>query len=102
MSSSFTTLFRKTAACPTSQGLVAYRSSLLRAADEAYVDSHLAACDFCSAELQLLRRYRREAEECTFAEMPAQLRRLAETLLKRSTVPFKKFAELAENRQVFH
>jgi hypothetical protein len=67
-----------------------------------YIESHLASCDFCSAELQLLTRYRSEtAEKYSFAEMPAQLRRLAEDLLTRGTPPFKRF-ELAENRQAFH
>ncbi len=102
MSSSLASLFRKTAACPTSQALLAYRGSLLSSNELAYIDRHLASCDFCSAELQLLTRYRGEAEEYSFAEMPAQLRRLAEDLLRRSTAPFKGFAELAENRQIFH
>lgn len=102
MSSSFTSLFCKTVACPTSQALLAYRRSLLDQRDSVCIETHLASCDFCSAELQLLTRYRSEVEEYSFAEMPAQLRRLAEDLLKRSTAPFKGFAELAENRQLSH
>jgi anti-sigma factor RsiW len=102
MPSSFASLFRKTADCPTSQVLLACRRSLLTAKDEDYIESHLASCDFCSAELQLLTRYRSEAEEYSFAEMPAQLRRLAEDLLKRRTAPFKGFAELGESHQVSH
>lgn len=102
MPSSFASLFRKTANCPTSQALLACRRSLLTPKDEDYIESHLASCDFCSAELQLLTRYRSEAEEYSYAEMPAQLRRLAEDLLKRSTAPFRGFAELGESRKVSH
>ena len=103
MSSSFTSLFRKTVGCPTSQALLAYRRSLMTSNELVYIESHLESCDFCSAELQLLTRFRCEvAEEYSFAEMPAQLRRLAEDLLTRSTAACKGFAELAENRQAFH
>jgi hypothetical protein len=102
MSSSFASVFRKTAGCPASQALLAYHGALTSSNELAYIESHLACCDFCSAEIQLLTRYRSEAEEYSFAEMPAQLRRLAEDLLTRSTAPFKGLAELRENRQVFH
>ncbi len=103
MSSSFASLFRKTVGCPTSQALLAYRRSLMTSNELVYIESHLASCDFCSAELQLLRRFRCEAaEEYSFAEMPTQLRRLAEDLLTRSTAPFKGFVKLAENPQAFH
>ncbi len=102
MPSSFASLFCKTAGCPTSQALLAYRRSLLIPQDYDCIESHLASCDFCSAELQLLTCYRSEAEEYSFAEMPGQLRRVAEDLLKRSTEPFRGFAELGENRQLSH
>jgi len=102
MSSTFTSLFCKTAACPTSQALLAYRRSRLSPKELALIESHVGSCDFCSAELQLLARYRCEAEDYSFAEMPIQLRRLAEALLNRSTAPFKGFAELVEHRQLSH
>jgi hypothetical protein len=101
MSRSIATLFCKTAECPTSQALLAYRRSLT-SRNLAYIEAHLACCDFCSAELQLLTRYRSEAEKYSFAEMPAQLRRLAEDLLKRSSAPFRGLGELAENHHVSH
>jgi hypothetical protein len=97
MSQSFASLFRKTAGCPTSQALLAYRRSLMSSDELVYIENHLVSCDFCNAELQLLTRYRNEAEEYSFAEMPVHLRRLAEDLLGRSTGPFKDFAELAGN-----
>jgi hypothetical protein len=102
MTLSFANLFCKTSGCPTSHALLAFRGSLMSPRNRAFVERHLASCDFCSAELQLLSRYRCEAEEYSFAEMPAQLRRLAETLLKRSAMPFKGLLELAELHQLSH
>jgi len=102
MALSFTNLFCKTAECPTSHALLAFRSSLMSPRARALVESHLASCDFCSAELQLLSRHRCEAEEYSFAEMPAQLQRLAETLLKRSAAPFRGLSGLAERHQLSH
>lgn len=102
MTSTLTSLFRKTAACPTSRALLAFRGSLLDTEGLAQIESHLACCDFCSAELQLLSRYRSEVEEYSFVEMPAQLRRLAESLLKRRTVPFKGLPDFAEHQQLSH
>jgi hypothetical protein len=88
--------------CPTSQVLLDYHRSLLIPADQVFVERHLVICDFCSAELQLLTRYRSEAEEYSFAEMPAQIRQLAEGLLKRGMIPLPGFADFAENPQVSH
>jgi hypothetical protein len=102
MSSTFTSLFCKTAECPASQALLAYRRSLLSPKELALIESHVGSCDFCSAELQLLARYHCEAEDYSFAEMPIQLRRLAEALLNRTTAPFKGLAELVEHRQLSH
>jgi hypothetical protein len=102
MASSFASLFCKTVRCPTSQALLDYDRSLMAPGDQGCIERHLAVCDFCSAELQLLTGYQSEAEEYSFAEMPAQIRRLAEDLLKRSVVTFPGFAELAENPHVSH
>jgi hypothetical protein len=102
MTSTFTSLFCKTAACPTSQELLAFRRSLVGPQDLAFIESHLASCDFCGAELQLLSLYRSEAEEYSFVEIPPQLRRLAEALLGRSTSPFKGISEFAVHHQLSH
>ena len=102
MPSSFASLFCKTLRCPTSQALLDYHRSFESRGDRAGVERHLASCDFCSAELQLLTCYRTEPEKYSFAEMPAQLRRLAEDLLQRSTVSFRALTELAENHPLSH
>lgn len=102
MTSTFTGVFCKTAGCPTSQALLAFRRSLVSPEGLTLIESHLASCDFCSAELQLLSRYRSEVEEDSFVEMPAKLRQLAEAWLKRSTAPFKGLPEIAEHLQLSH
>lgn len=79
--------FCKTARCPSSQTLLRYRRHRLPIADRAEIEIHLRACDFCNAELQLLTRHRNYVEESRVVEMPGQLRRLAEDLLTRSTIP---------------
>jgi anti-sigma factor RsiW len=84
MTSTFPSLFCKGAACPSSQSLLAYHQDRLPAYQMQRVERHLAACDFCNAELQLLTRHQNNLEEYFFAEMPAHLRNLAERLLKHS------------------
>lgn len=104
MQSSFVSVFRKRISCPSSEALLAYRRSCLDSKETATIETHLAGCDFCSAELQLLTRHRNQSEEYALAEMPAQLRRLAEDLLRRRRSPasFKEFTGLEENPQVSH
>ena len=102
MSLVFTSPFCKSAACPSSQALLASRGGLMNSDEFVCIEQHLATCDFCGAELQLLTCCRVEAEEYVFAEMPVPLRRLAEDLLLRPTPPFKAFIEYTDNRQVSH
>ena len=102
MPSSLIGLFCKTARCPTSQALLAYHRLDLPTKDHVSIETHLTSCDFCGAELQLLKRYRGEAEEYLFVEMPSQLRRLAEDLLKSSDATIRGFAELGERQKLSH
>jgi len=44
------------------------------------IQKHLHECDFCSAELELLKRHRSEDEEPQVVEMPSYVHRLAENL----------------------
>jgi len=80
--------FCKTARCPASQILLRYRRHRLPKADRAAIEIHLHACDFCSAELQLLTCHRNEIEHYTSVEIPEQLRMLAEDLLTRGGQSF--------------
>ena len=79
--------FCKTARCPSSQTLLRYHRDRLALADRAEIETHLRACDFCSAELQLLMRHGSRAEAYRLVEMPGQLRKLAEDLLTGTAIP---------------
>lgn len=92
MRSKLMTVFRKRVSCPSSQTLLAFLGSRLGREEFECIKLHLVACDFCSAELQLLTRHRNDTEEYAFVEMPAQLRRLAESLLRRAAEPFSELA----------
>jgi hypothetical protein len=99
MHSSLVSKFSKRISCPASQTLLAFRRSRLGYKENAYIEAHLAYCDFCNAELQLLTLHRNDAEEYAFAEMPARLRRLAQGLLRNSSAPFKAFTNLRVNHR---
>ena len=77
-----TTLFFKSAGCPSSERLLKFQNRVLLPKQMRQTKSHLADCEFCNAELQLLMKYRAGEEEPGLAEMPLQLRRIAERLLK--------------------
>src|SRR3989442_11786595 len=98
MASSLVTVFRKRISCPSSQTLLAFHRSRLSYEGSAHVETHLARCDFCNAELQLLTLHCDDAEEYAFVEMPAQLRRLAEGLMRTNTA-LKAFAKFRESYQ---
>lgn len=99
MPSSLMTAFRKRISCPSSQTLLAFRQSHLGHEYTTRIETHLASCDFCNAELQLLTFHHGEAEEYAFAAMPAPLQRLAEGLL-RTSVSFKGFTKFREHYQI--
>ena len=75
--------FCKTARCPSSQVLLAYRQRAGSITERVVIEKHLRECEFCNAELQLLERHRYYIERPAIAEMPSHLRRLAERLLTR-------------------
>jgi hypothetical protein len=98
MATAFATLFNKKVGCPSSQDLLAYDQACLASAHSLRIEAHLADCDFCNAELQLLNRYQNTPDEYSFAEMPSQLRGLAERLLHSTAAPFHALRRLEENR----
>jgi len=73
--------FRKTAACPASATLLAFRDSRLSPMLVTLVGQHLASCEFCSAELPLLAHHRLERGSAKTPEIPTNLRILAESIL---------------------
>jgi|SRR5882762_10162616 len=97
MASAYKTLFHKKVGCPSSQSLLEYDQSHLASVHSLRIERHLACCDFCNAELQLLTRHQNTQEEYSFAEMPLQLRGLAERLLHSTATPFHALRRFEEN-----
>lgn len=97
MRCSSTAEFRKQKTCPSAEVLLLYKDARLAATRRQSVAAHLAACDFCGAELQLLSRHwtraavRRAASAAI--EMPSNLRRLAEDLMATPSLNRARFAE---------
>ena len=73
--------FRKTAACPASATLLAFRARKLSSRRAGEVRNHLEVCDFCSAELPLLAHHTRGARGRKPPDIPMNLRILAESIL---------------------
>jgi hypothetical protein len=98
MSSSHFKKFCKTAACPSSEKLLDHHRHRLPLYDRAAIEIHLRGCDFCSAELQLLKRYRAGESACRVVEMPLGFRRLAEDWLNNTTRGFVRSGLLKTRR----
>jgi hypothetical protein len=73
--------FAKKRHCPSSYVLASYDQRNLPLEQLSEVATHLAGCDFCAAELQLLSRFATATESCEAPEMPVHLRALAAALL---------------------
>ncbi|MDQ3804473.1 MAG: hypothetical protein M3416_11650 [Acidobacteriota bacterium] len=95
MRSASTASFRKTLTCPTAGALLRYAQESLTEERRASVAVHVAACDFCGAEAQLLSRFAPPAKALPFvaAPLPHHLRRLAEDLLPLPSYNRARFAE---------
>lgn len=92
--------FCKQASCPSAETLLTYRAFGLEADIDTHITGHLAACDFCCAELQLLAECP-QADECeTLAtEIPLSLRRLAEEILAGSLLTAETFTEAVYEKE---
>ena len=77
--------FTKGIGCPSSSILLSFRASALSTEIMTLLKHHLAACDFCNAELPLLAHYHVPIKgEGKPPEIPINLRILAESLLGRN------------------
>jgi hypothetical protein len=76
-----TVAFKKTAACPASSTLLSFRSESLSTAAATTVREHLVVCDFCSAELPLLKHHQPASGGPKTPDIPMDLRILAESIL---------------------
>ncbi len=83
MCSSNITRFCKQRACPSAETLRLYHETNLSPEEQEQTAAHLAACDFCGAELQLLARHPPADVICVQTQIPEHLRLLAEELLGR-------------------
>jgi hypothetical protein len=81
--SSTTSRFQKTAACPASATLLSFRANHLSAEAVAMVKEHLQVCDFCNAELPLLAHHTPPRTAYKTPDIPMNLRILAESILSR-------------------
>lgn len=96
MRSSSTARFQKSPACPTAGALLRYASEALAEERRAAVAVHVASCDFCGAEAQLLSRFApptTNALPFVASPLPHHLRRLAEDLLTLPSYNRARFAE---------
>lgn len=88
--------FRKLRTCPSTETLLLYtEEDQVREGRSNVVGAHLAACDFCGAEMQLLSKCPRGGyhSAATAREMPTNLRRLAEDLLAEPATNRARFME---------
>ncbi len=82
MGSVSTATFRKRRTCPSSEVLLLYSGSTLVAAARPIIAEHVAGCDFCGAELQLLSKFApRTPATYQPVRIPWHLYRLAKDLL---------------------
>ena len=94
MSSTSTARFRKLRTCPGSETILTFCLGARGAARAGRVAEHVASCDFCGAEAQLLSLHAPPADALPFADlpMPSHLRRLAEDLLAEPACNRARFA----------
>ena len=74
--------FCKNEDCPTSNELLAFQNGDLARPRSTAINAHLAACEFCSAEVEFYSHYPQAEGSVEPSEIPAPLYELAEALLK--------------------
>lgn len=94
MKASSESSFAKTIACPSSNILLSFHFQALSPEIRTLVRHHLAACDFCCAEMPLLAHYEKPLKgECKPPDIPINLRILAESLLGKCNAVRRKVSE---------
>ena len=74
--------FYKNEDCPTSNELLEFQNGDLVRSRSGVVNKHLAACEFCSAEVEFYSHYPQAEGTVETTAIPAPLYELAEALLK--------------------
>jgi anti-sigma factor RsiW len=73
--------FGKSETCPPTSKLWLYVSAELPAREREEIAAHLAVCDFCGAEAELLRKNPPRVMPLPNAEIPSHLKNLAAEIL---------------------
>ena len=73
--------FCKNNNCSSSQDLLAFESGNLSVKERGQIEAHLAACEFCAAEVEFYAHYPQAEETVAKVEIPIPLYELAEALL---------------------
>lgn len=74
--------FCKNEDCPTSNELLEFQNGDLVRSRSGEINRHLAACEFCSAEVEFYSHYPQAEGVVEMSQIPAPLYELAEALLK--------------------
>ena len=92
---SSTAEFRKLKTCPSAEAMLLYTEDVGGGARRVSFAAHLADCDFCGAEMQLLARHspREAPAPATPRDMPLCLRLLAEDLMTEPSLKRARFVE---------
>jgi anti-sigma factor ChrR (cupin superfamily) len=89
--------------CPSAETLVLYGEARLVRGVKRKVAAHLATCDFCDAEMHLLKTHPPKYEPVSgvpeAVAMPAALRRLASDLMAEPSRALTFFLELTFERE---
>lgn len=86
--------FRKSVICPSSQKLLAFQNGETAAKEAQKIRRHLAACEFCAAEVEFYAHYPQSEEKIERTEIPLPLYELAEALLSNRQKDFSQLNKL--------
>ena len=93
--------FCKNANCPSSPDLLKFQNSEISQKEKRGIERHLAACEFCAAEVEFYKHYPQAEERIETDEIPRPLYELAETLLGNRRNDFSMLNNLlGENERV--
>ena len=94
--------FCKSTDCPSSQELLAFENEgEVSAKERGKITAHLAACEFCAAEVEFYAHYPPSEETVATVEIPLPLYELAEALLNNKHKEYFSLSELLRETKGF-